>query len=395
MTHYSNRKKYQLIFLIIAGLALYPLFPYAQTGNRDSILAEVTLKNAIDYAIIHQPLIQQSLLDQEVVEATIKTKLADMYPQLNFNYGLQHNFIIQTAVIGGNNVRLGVNNTSTGQFTFTQALFNRDLLLANKTRTDVRLQSSQVTSSNRIEIAVAVSKAFYDVLSSMQQIKISSENIVRIERSLKDAFNQYQSGVADKIDYKRATIALNNTKAAQSSNTAILQAKLAYLKSLMGYPETGALDIVYDSTLLEKESMLDTLQVPDYRARIEYRQLETQKKLLQYNVKYYKWGYLPTVSANGAYNVNYQNNQFSKIYTNNFPNSFAGITMGVPIFQGGKRKENIHIATLNLQRNELDIIKLKNNVNAGYSQALANYKSNLQNYLALKENIVLAQFYVD
>ena len=391
MTHYSNRKKYQLIFLIIAGLALYPLFPYAQTGNKDSILAEVTLKNAIDYAIIHQPLIQQSLLDQEVVEATIRTKLADMYPQLNFNYGLQHNFIIQTAVIGGNNVRLGVNNTSTGQFTFTQALFNRDLLLANKTRTDVRLQSSQVTSSNKIEIAVAVSKAFYDVLSSMQQIKISSENIVRIERSLKDAFNQYQSGVADKIDYKRATIALNNTKAAQSSNTAILQAKLAYLKSLMGYPETGALDIVYDSTLLEKESMLDTLQVPDYRARIEYRQLETQKKLLQYNVKYYKWGYLPTVSANGAYNVNYQNNQFSKIYTNNFPNSFAGITMGVPIFQGGKRKENIHIATLNLQLNELDIIKLKNNVNAGYSQALANYKSNLQNYLALKENIVLAQ----
>jgi len=391
MTHYISKKKYLLIFLIIAGLALYPLFPYAQSGNKDSLLAEVTLKNAIDYAIIHQPLIQQSLLDQEVVEATIKTKLADMYPQLNFNYGMQHNFIIQTAVIGGNNVRLGVNNTSTGQFSFTQALFNRDLLLANKTKADIRLQSSQVTSSNKIEIAVAVSKAFYDVLSTMQQIKISGENIVRIERSLKDAFNQYQSGVADKIDYKRATITLNNTKATQSGNAAILQAKVEYLKSLMGYPETGVLTIVYDSTQLEKESKLDTLQVPDYKARIEYRQLETQKKLLQYNVKFYKWGYLPTVSANGAYNLNYQDNRFSKMYTNNFPNSFAAITMGMPIFQGGKRKENVHIAALNLQRNELEMINLKNKVHAGYAQALANYKSNLQNYLALKENTALAQ----
>jgi len=391
MTYHSNRKKFRFIYLIIPVFALYPLVSYAQSGNTDSILTEVTLKNAIDYAIIHQPLIQQSLLDQEVVEATIKTKLADMYPQLNFNYGMQHNFIIQTAVIGGNNVRLGVNNTSTGQFSFTQALFNRDLLLANKTKADIRLQSSQVTSSNKIEIAVAVSKAFYDVLSTMQQIKISGENIVRIERSLKDAFNQYQSGVADKIDYKRATITLNNTKATQSGNAGILQAKLEYLKSLMGYPETGVLTIVYDSTQLEKELKLDTLQVPDYKARIEYRQLETQKKLLQYNVKFYKWGYLPTVSANGAYNLNYQDNRFSKMYTNNFPNSFAAITMGMPIFQGGKRKENVHIATLNLQRNELEMINLKNKVHAGYAQALANYKSNLQNYLALKENIALAQ----
>ncbi len=391
MTHYSIRKKYPFLFLFIAVFALYPLVSYTQSDKKDSLLTEVTLKNAVDYAILHQPLIQQSLLDQEIVEHTIKTKLADMYPQLNFNYGFQHNFIIQTAVIGGNNVRLGVNNTSTAQFTFSQALFNKDVLLANKTKMDVRLQSSQVTSSNKIEIAVAVSKAFYDVLSTMQQINISGENIVRIERSLKDAFSQYQSGVADKIDYKRATIALNNTRANQSSNAAILQAKLAYLKSLMGYPENGALNILYDSTKLEKESMLDTLQAPDYRSRIEYRQLETQKRLLQYNVKYYKWDYLPTVSANGAYNLNYQDNRFSKLYTNNFPNSFAGIAMEVPLFQGGKRKENIHIATLNLQRNELEMINLKNEVNAGYSQALANYKSNFQNYLALKENIALAQ----
>ena len=41
-------------------------------------------------------------------------------------------------------------------------------------------------------------------------------------------------------------------------------------------------------------------------------------------------------------------------------------------------------------RNDLDIISLKNAINSGYSQALAAYKGNYQNYLALKENLALA-----
>ncbi len=381
----------QLKLIAVTGLVIFPFLLLAQVGGKDSLLVEVTLKNAIDYAMAHQPLIQQSLTDEQIVESSIKSKLSEMYPQVNFNYSLQRNFIIQTAVIGGNNVKLGVNNTSAGHFTFSQAIFNKDVLLANRTRTDVRQQVRQATSANKIDLAADVSKAFYDVLSTMQQIKISGENIVRIERSLKDAFNQYQSGVADKIDYKRATITLNNSNAAKRSNEELLKAKLEYLKSLMGYPVSGTLNIVYDSIQLEKDMLLDTLQAPDYRARIEYRILETQQRLLQYNVKYHKWGYLPSVSASGAYNLNYQNNNFGKIYSNNFPNSFAAISLGLPLFQGGKRKADTRIAELGLQRNVLDIINLKNSINSGYAQVLALYKSNLQNWLALKENLSLAK----
>ena len=46
---------------------------------------------------------------------------------------------------------------------------------------------------------------------------------------------------------------------------------------------------------------------------------------------------------------------------------------------------------MQLQRNELDISYLKTSVNAAYAHALAVYKSNLTNYLALKENVDLAK----
>jgi outer membrane protein len=378
------------IFIAVIIL-LTPFFMSAQYGIKDSLLQEVTLKNAVEYAIVRQPQIEQSVIDEEILETTIKSKLADWYPQINFNYSLQHNFIVPTAVFGGNPVKLGVDNTSGGLFSVSQAIFNKDVLLASRTKKDVRLQAKQFTSNNKIALAATVSKAFYDILSTEQQIKVSTTNIQRIALSLKDAYNQYTAGIADKIDYKRATIALNNAKAAKRSNEELLKGKLENLKRLMGYPISGNLNIVYDSLQMENEVALDTLQQANYAFRIEYQLLQTQRRLLQYNVKYNKWSYLPAISANGAYNLNYQSNNFSKLYGNNFPSSFAALTLGFPIFQGGKRKASLQAAQLELERNNLDIVNFKNIVNSAYTQALAVYKSNLENFKALKQNLTLAK----
>jgi outer membrane protein len=357
--------------IIIIWILLSPFFTGAQNTAADTSAKKVTLKMAIDFAIKNQPRIQQSLLDEQITQSNIRSRLADWYPQVNFNYNLQHNFILQQTVIGGNTIRLGVNNTSSGLFSVSQTIFNRDVLLANRTKEDVLQQTKQTTSGNKIDIAVNVSKAFYDVITTQQQIRVAAENIVRTERSLKDATNQYKAGIADKIDYKRATISLNNIKAAKRINEEQVKAKMEYLKSLMGYPDSLSFTISYDSLQMENEIIIDTLQQPDYTSRIEYRLLETQQNLLRSNVLYNKWSYLPSLSANGAYNLNFQNNDFGKLYNTNYPNSFAALTLAFPIFQGGKRKANLY--------------------NAQYAQAIANYKSNLENYVALKENIAIAR----
>jgi len=376
------------------GLAL-PLLLWACTAfaqrTSDSLLQEATLPNLIQYAIKNQPAIQQSVIDQEITDLQIKTRLADWYPQINFNYLYQHNFQVQTNIIGGNPVRLGVGNTSALQLSGTQTIFNRDVLLANRTKNEVRLQSRQQTEGDKIALTVDVSKAFYDVLATQQQIKVATENIVRLERSLKDAKARYDAGIVDKTDYKRATIALNNAKASKSSNEEALKAKQQYLKTLINYPETARLDIVYDSALLEREIPVDTLAGLDYSKRIEYQILQTQRKLQEANVSYNKWSYLPSLSANGAYIRNFLNDDFGKLYNQAYPQSYAGLTLAFPIFQGGKRKYNLQIAQRQLKQTDLQLISLKNSVSAEYTNALASYNANLINYLAIKENVTLAQ----
>lgn len=388
---HTMRKSRSFIFYLLVPALLFSAASNAQTGRADSLLQDASLPNVIQYALKRQPLVQQSLIDEQITALQVKSKLADWYPQINFNYLLQHNFEVQTNIIGGNPVKLGVDNTSAFQFGATQTIFNRDVLLALRSRNDVQLQARQQTTSNKIDVVVNVTKSFYAVLATQQQIKVVQETITRLERSLKDARAQYDAGVADKTDYKRATIALNNAVASRKATEESLKANLETLKAAMNYPPSGTLNIAYDSAALENAIPQDTLARVDLTSRIEYQQLQTLKRLQESNLKYNKWSFIPTLSANGAYNFNYLNDQFSKLYNQSYPNSYIGLTLGLPISQGGKRKYNIKQAEWELKRVDLDIVSLENSVNAEYTAALAAYKSNLANFLAVKENVQLAQ----
>ncbi len=171
----------------------------------------------------------------------------------------------------------GTYNNSSVALGLNQTLFNRDVLLASQTKRDVMTQIHQMTVSDKIDVTVNVSKAFYDVLLTEQDIKVLDDDIVRLERNLKDTYNQYQGGLVDKTDYKRATISLNNSKAQRKTDEETLKAKYAVLIQLMGYTGKDSLHLAYDSAVMEQEVTLDTMALPDYNQRIEFQQLMTRE----------------------------------------------------------------------------------------------------------------------
>lgn len=369
-------------------LVLQQSHAQAQT---DSLPAAATLEQCIQYALAHQPGVEQAQLGEQITEYQIRSRLADWYPQIGGNYSLQHNFQRQTSFFNGVPTPVGVTNTSIAQLSLNQAIFNRDVLLANRTQGAVRLQAQQATAATKIDVTANVSKAFYDILTTQQQIKVANENIARLQRSLNDAYYRYQAGVADKTDYKRAQISLNNTTATKQANEAALVAKVENLKTLMGYPFAATLSVVYDSLQMERDVAFDTLQQPDFSKRIEYQLLQTQKQLQEANVLYQRHAFLPNVSANAAYNLNYLNNHLSKLYATNYPNSYVGLTAGIPIFQGGKRRSNIRAAELEATQTDIEITNLQNEINSQFATALSNYKGSFANYRASKANVSLAQ----
>jgi outer membrane protein len=376
--------------LLISSFVILVFYAQSQTAQ-DSSLQNATLQNCVQYALKHYPLIQQALLDEQITEHEIKSKLADWFPQINLSANYQNYFQLPSAYFAGSVEKTGTYNNSTISISGTQNIFNRDALLASKSAKDVRKQIRQTTVSDKIDLAVNVSKAFYDVLLTQKQIDLLDEDIVRLERSLKDSYNQYADGIVDKTDYKRATISLNNSKAQKKIYTESLKANLANLKLQMGYPDGNDLKLQYDSSQMEKEALIDTNQTVNYNSRIEYQLLLTQKRLQQANLQYNKWSYLPSISAFGSYNPSFFSSQFSNLYSQSFPYSYAGLQLSFPIFQGTKRIQNIRVAELQINRVDWDIESAKNNINAQYAQSLATYKGYLNDYFALRENVDLAK----
>jgi outer membrane protein TolC len=361
----------------------------AQSGDTSSTK---TLEDCIRYALGNQTNIRQALIDEQITEREIKSQLSEWYPQINFAGSYQNNFQRPVAIFNGGATPTGTYNQAGAYFGLNQNIFNRDVIVAQQSAKDVRLNAKQNTINNRIAVVSNVSKAFYDLLLSKQQIALLDTDIVLLTRSLRDAYNQYKGGLVDKTDYQRATITLNNANASRKTAIEAQKSRAAALKLYMSYPSDANLEIAFDSSKLREEvASFDTLQEVDIKNRIEFQQLVTEKRLYEYNLKYYKWGYLPTVTAFGEYNLNYYNNQFKDLYQNNYPNSYAGLSVTIPLFTGTKRVQQVRIAQLQLDRLNYNFTSLADSIHTQFVQAMSSYKADLNNYYEQKANMELAR----
>jgi outer membrane protein TolC len=359
--------------------------------QQDSVLNNASLEEIVQYAITHQPAYQQSQLDRKITDKQIAGRLADWYPQINFLANYQHNFIIQQVVTPTSVLRFGVNNSSSTQLNATQNLFNRDVILASQTASNVRLQSEHSASRSKLDLQVTTTKAFYDLLRTIQQIRIGEEDITRLKRSLRDAESRYKAGIADKTDYKRAMILLQNATAILTTNKEALAYKKDFLKANIGYPPSQDLTIRYDTMQMENEISLDTLEALNYNSNVDYRILYITRELQKANVTYNKMAYVPQLNLFGSYIINFQNNQLGELYKSKYPYVYGGATFTMPIFQGNKRNYRVQEQKYALKRADLELSKLRNNLNTEYTRSLAAYKSSLATYQALKDNVVLAK----
>jgi outer membrane protein TolC len=295
------------------------------------------------------------------------------------------------SIVGGIPVTAGLLNSSGAQFSLTQTIFNRDVFLAASTSADISRLMKQKTAFSKINVVTIVSKAFYSVLFTQEQIALLDEDVLRLQQSVKDTYNQYKGGLVDKTDYERATIALNNTIAEKKQYEELLKSRYAFMKEQMGYPSSADLVLEFDTTKMQSEAFLDTTQNLNYENRIEFQLLQSQIQLQKANLSYYDLSFVPSLTAFGNYTYFYQNDNLSKLYNQNYPYSNIGLQLSFPIFEGGKRIQEIEQANLELKRYNYDITSLKDSMNTEYITAMGEYKSSLIDYNFLKENLGLAK----
>ncbi|SKC86131.1 Outer membrane protein TolC [Ohtaekwangia koreensis] len=381
--------KYRVLSILMWSLLTIQV--YGQNSS-DTIPGTFTLEQCIAYALQNTPSVRQAQLDESIAERDVRIGLSSWLPQISAQYAAAHNIRRQSTVFGDQVITVGTKYTSNILMQANQTLYSNDVLLASRAAKYSRLQAEQNTTSFKIEAVVETSKAFYDILFTKEQLRILDENIVRQEKQYKDAFNRYQAGLTDKTDYQRASISLANTKSSKKRTLESTHAKLAYIKQLMGLPPEKDVTLSYDSATLMNEGLLiDTTQTPSYVSRVEYKQLQTQMQLLHLNTNYYKIGFLPTLSAYINYNPLFFNNSLSELYNKAYPTSAVGVQATIPIFTGTKRIQNVKRAQLREERLQVQMEDTQRAIYTEYQTALANYKSDYNEWQVLRQNAVIAE----
>ncbi|TSJ37241.1 TolC family protein [Mucilaginibacter corticis] len=384
----------------------FPIMPNASNaGNNGSVY--LTLKQCIDYAMLHQPALNKSLINVDITRTTNAVNLAAWLPQVNANGDLIHyiqkpnnNISTNVGTTGnstststgtGNSARSTYANTFVPELSVSQAIVSPTLLYASKSAPLLVKQSQQLTDSTKIFLVTSVSKAFYNVLLTLEQINVLKEDTARLGRNLRDTYHQYKGGIVDETDYLQASITLNN------SNTQLKQAneniipEYAALKQLMGYDPQQQFNVSIDTVQMMNNMRIDTTQQLQYEKRIEYQELNTRRDLQFALTHYYKYAFLPTISGFFNYDLQFANNNLPNILSTSYPSSLVGVSVSIPIFTGFARLHNLHKSQLQEQLINWDAVDLKLQLTKEYDTSLANYKSNLYNFNMQQKNVAMAR----
>lgn len=365
-------------------------------GKLPDTTRALTLEQCIDFALKHQPAINQSLINVSIARATNGINLSGWLPQVNVTGNLTHYNTLPTAFVktaGGTTTeqKTGVINTAAPVLSVTQTIFNPSLLYAYKAAPLYVKQAEQITDSTRINIVATVSKTFYALLLNLQQIDVLKEDTARLGKNMRDTYHQYIGGTVDETDYDEAAISLNNSKAQLQQAEQNITPQYAALKQLMGLAPEQQFNVSFDTVQMMKDIVFDTTQQLQYQQRIEFQQLQTAKKLQETQINYYRKAWLPTVSAFFDYDYAFQNNSFGNLFSNAYPYSYLGLSLNLPIFTGFYRTKNLERAKLQGRLLDWDQVSLTSQVYSEYTSAMASYKGNLFNLDILKKNVDLAK----
>ena len=256
--------------------------------------SQANLAQCVEFALRNQPLVRQSQLDEQIGERNIRIGLAAWLPQITGTGNYTRNIQLQTTVLpnvvdptaGQQLIRIGLKNVSTLGASANQLLFSNEVLLAARSVRATRLNYQQTTTANKIDVVTNVSKAFYDILLTEEQLKILQADIVRQERQVKDSKARLDVGLVDKTDYLRATVSARNAYAQRRTTAASLPGKYSTLKQLMGLAPENPLALQYDTLQMVRETQLDTAEQLVPNRRIEVEQLLTQKRVQGFTIDY-------------------------------------------------------------------------------------------------------------
>ena len=328
----------------------------------------ISLKEAIQIALSENASVKVADLEIERTGYARKGTYSSLFPKIDGTGSYQRTIKKQVMYmdfnLGGNNeeggesrgsngIEMGRWNTWSTGVSASVPLVNAQLWQSLRiSDEDVELAVEKARSS-RLETVTQVKKAYYTVLLAKEAFGVYKSVYENALENLSLTEKKYNAQRASELDLTRAKTALANAIPNVYDSENAVELGLWQLKAVMGVALDTAIDVV--GTIAD---YADELQLPlpdgnDLSDNSTIRQLAIQAEQLADNIKLQQYANIPTLSLAFSYSLNAMANDYVFKDYRWSPYSYVGLSLSIPIFNGGKRYFAIRQAKV--QATQLDI----------------------------------------
>lgn len=408
-----------------------PVGTYAQS----TVTASFTLDDCIKYALENTIEVKNARVDEQIAQAKVKETFGIGLPQVEGSVSLQHNQklprffatyataqgfagedengnpnldlpgVSETDVVASQNFFQLPSSGSAG-LTINQLLFNSSYLVGLKAAGTYKELSQKSAEQTQIQVIENVTKAYYSVLVNNERIGLFDNNIARVDSLLRTTKALNQNGFAEAIDVDRIQVTLNNLKSERLKFLNLQNLSVGLLKFQMNYPMEKEISVAGSlATLQVDENLFNEYQQGwDYKNRIEYQVLDTQRKLQELDIKNKHAASFPSLVGFANLGYSTQSPNVSGIFKTNsnftddgiigpdkwYSYSAFGISLQVPLFSGLQRTYQVQQAKLSLLKIENSFTSLKQSIDLSIHQNTTVFKNAVETFRSQRENMELA-----
>ncbi len=325
-------------FLIAMLMAVLPSLSKAQNAQPGW-----TLKQCIEYGLKNYGGVRIAQYKVETANQQAREAISQYLPQVTGsgsfidNVKLQRN-VIPAGVFGNAEpltIAFGQKYQTNVTAQATQAIYDKTLLLGIKANEPNKKLAELNTRQTQEDVIYNITKNYYQVFVSQQQIALLKDNMSRTEQVLNVLKLQRDNGVIQPVDYTNTEVSYNNTRSQLVLAQNSLQLALNQLKYQMGVSQDQQL-MLTDSSILKQIPRAQKLEFDPHNL-VSYQQAERNLDLQRIQMARTKAGYLPTLSANASYGTLSFSNQFGGAFRNFLGFGTVGLRLTLPIFDGFKR----------------------------------------------------------
>ncbi len=288
-----------------------------------------------------------------------------------------------------------LSNNLSGGLNASMLLFNGERVVTAKKRLDVtEAQTRQQLSSRALIIVNNVMLKYYDIVRQQGYAKTLERSIDAGKAQLAIVQAQQSVGMANNSDLFQSQVDLNTQiQNLQAQQLIVDQDKTDLLTLLTLNPDSTI--AVEDTILVDKSIQLASIISAVQTANPDVMAADQQITINQFIQKEVGAQRYPSLYVNGGYNYSRTKNTvgFSLLNLNYGP--FAGVTLNIPIFNGGVYRRQEQIAGINITNARLTKDTLVLNYTSNAVKNWQAYKNNLQQLETAKANYDLSQKLLD